>query len=113
MDYYFGGFMGAIRVKSELFNPSYLFHQLSQSCFNDFLREQITGANINNLGSKLLYRFQIPLPPLEVQKEIVAEIGTEQALVTANRELIDRFEKKIRAVIGRVWGKADPDMAEA
>ena len=74
MDYYFGGFMGAIRVKPKFLSPAYLFHQLSQSRFNDFLREQITGTNINNLGSKLLYRFQIPLPPLEVQKEIVSEI---------------------------------------
>ena len=62
MDYYFGGFMGAIRVKPKFLSPAYLFHQLSQSRFNDFLREQITGANINNLGSKLLYQFQIPIP---------------------------------------------------
>ena len=113
MDYYFGGFMGAIRVKPIFLSPAYLFHQLSQSRFNDFLREQITGANINNLGSKLLYRFQIPLPSLEVQEEIVAEIEAEQALVNANRELIDRFEKKIQDTLARVWGDAEPDTAEA
>ena len=47
----------------------------------------------------------IPLPPLEVQKKIVAEIEGEQVLVAANRELIDRFEKKIRDAVGRVWGE--------
>ena len=47
---------------------------------------------------------QIPLPPLEVQKEIVAEIEAEQALIAANQELMKRFEMKIRATIGRVWG---------
>ena len=113
MDYYFGGFMGAIRVKPIFLNPAYLFHQLSQSRFNDFLREQITGTNINNLGSKLLYRFQIPLPSLEVQEEIVAEIEVEQALVAANRELIERFEKKISKPIDRIWSGVAPDAAEA
>lgn len=35
----------------------------------------------------------------------VVEIKTEQAAVSANRELIERFEKKIQETIGRVWGE--------
>jgi type I restriction enzyme M protein len=27
-----------------------------------------------------------------------------QALVAANRELIERFEKKIQATLARIWG---------
>lgn len=50
---------------------------------------------------------QISLPPLETQQSIVAEIEAEQALVAANRELIERFEKKIQATIARVWGGDD------
>jgi len=37
---------------------------------------------------------------------IVAEIEAEHALVTANRELIARFEKKIQTTLARVWGEA-------
>ena len=33
-----------------------------------------------------------------------AEIEAEQALVNANRELIERFEKKIQTVLNRIWG---------
>ena len=40
-----------------------------------------------------------------MQKDIVAEIETEQALVAANQELAARFETKIQAAIGRVWGE--------
>lgn len=46
----------------------------------------------------------IPLPPIEIQNAIVAEIEAEQALVNANRELIERFEKKIQTVLNRIWG---------
>ena len=49
----------------------------------------------------------MPLPPLEAQQASVAEIEAEQALVAANRELIEHFEKKIHVVIGRVWGGAE------
>ncbi|MES2996897.1 MAG: N-6 DNA methylase [Verrucomicrobiota bacterium] len=50
---------------------------------------------------------KIPLPPLATQQAIVAEIEAEQALVSANRELITRFERKIQATLARVWGEGE------
>jgi type I restriction enzyme M protein len=47
------------------------------------------------------------LPHLATQQAIVAEIESEQALVAANRELIERFEKKIQATLARVWGESE------
>jgi type I restriction enzyme M protein len=41
------------------------------------------------------------------QRAIVAEIEAEQALVNANRELVRRFEAKIKVTIDRVWGSAN------
>ncbi|MFA6499644.1 MAG: hypothetical protein WC256_10415 [Desulfurivibrionaceae bacterium] len=46
-----------------------------------------------------------PLPPLATQQAIVAEIEAEQALVSANRELIAHFEKKIQPTLARIWGE--------
>ena len=53
-----------------------------------------------------LKEHQIPLPPLEVQKEIVAEIEGYQTLIAANRELIDRFER--RWCMNRNWPTTNP-----
>ena len=39
------------------------------------------------------------------QRTIVPEIEAEQALVAANRELIARFEQKIKTTLARVWGE--------
>ena len=57
-----------------------------------------------NLNQGILASLPVPLPPLETQRAIVAEIEAEQALVEANKQLIARFEAKIKAVIDRVWG---------
>ena len=57
--------------------------------------------------------FNIPLPPLATQQQIVAEIEAEQALVAANRELITRFEQKIQATLARIWGEEQTTVAEA
>lgn len=54
----------------------------------------------------------IPLPSLEDQQAIIAQLDAEQAIVDGNRYLIARFEKKIEAAIARVWGEAIKD-AEA
>ncbi|WP_404406188.1 N-6 DNA methylase [Pelagibacterium halotolerans] len=54
----------------------------------------------------LLKRHPVAVPPPEVQNAISAEIEAEQALVNGNRDLIDRFEKKIQDAIARVWGEA-------
>jgi type I restriction enzyme M protein len=58
------------------------------------------------LSSKWVEDYKIPLPPLTAQHAIVAEIEAEQALVSANRELITRFETKIQATLARIWGEA-------
>ena len=67
------------------------------------LNEIAPQAAQKNINIAILKAMTIPLPPLATQQAIVAEIKTEQALVNANRELIERFEKKIRAAVGRVW----------
>ncbi len=94
-NFYFGGFMGVIRVKPVLLHPGYLLKQLTTGHFNDFLREKIAGANINNLSGGLLYRFQIPLPPLEIQQEIVAEIEGYQKVINGARAVLDHYRPHI------------------
>ena len=71
------------------------------------------GGTMDILSLKVLKSLRIPLPPLETQQQIVAEIEAEQTLVAANRELVERFEKKIQATLARVWGDDEPVSAEA
>jgi len=60
-----------------------------------------------NITKSDVLNFKLPLPDLETQRAIVAEIEAEQALVNANRELIRRMEAKIKAAIDRVWGAGE------
>ena len=52
-----------------------------------------------------LVETQIFLPPLNIQRQIVAELEAERKLVEANRELIARMEAKIKAKLAEVWGE--------
>ena len=64
----------------------------------------ITGVTVPKLNQAKLRSIPLPLPSLTTQKSIVAELEAEQALVEANRQLIERMEKKSQTAIGRVWG---------
>jgi len=45
-----------------------------------------------------VYPLLIPLPPLDEQERLVAELE-------ANRKLVEIFEKKIQARLAEIWGK--------
>jgi type I restriction enzyme M protein len=65
-----------------------------------------SGTTVYGIKASVLKEITIPVPDLETQRTIVAEIETEQALVAANRELVRRFEAKIKTTIDRVWSAA-------
>ena len=91
----------AIALGKEVFR-NYAFYLLRS------LEGKITGnagATFASISKSDVKKIQIPLPPLETQQAIVADIEAEEAMVAANRELIERFEKKIGNVVARVWGE--------
>jgi type I restriction enzyme M protein len=103
----FSGFTIRARMTSQETSSRYLTHFFKSADFAGKMKTVGQGASIRNLSQGILDGLQIPLPPLEIQQAIVAEIEAEQALVNANRELITRFEKKIEATMARVWGAAE------
>ncbi|QYO67408.1 restriction endonuclease subunit S [Leptolyngbya sp. 7M] len=82
----------------------YIKSFLDSPLFKQQVDRLITGAAQPNFGPSHLKQIQIPLPPIEEQERIVAEIEAEQRLVEANRELIERMEAKIADVLDRIWG---------
>ena len=84
---------------------SYLATYMLSDEFNDRIRHHYERASIPKINRAQLFGAEIPLPPLDTQQAIVAEIEAERALVDANRELVTRFEKKIQNTINRVWAE--------
>ena len=80
----------------------YVLKTMSASILADGIKP---GVTVQSFYNGFFKDYAVPVPPLETQQAIVAEIEAEQALVAANRELITRFEKKIQATLARVWGE--------
>lgn len=81
IDFYFGGFMGVVRC-SEKVLPRYVFHILTSYLFQNYLDEVLNSSTINNLNSKVMDIFYLPIPPLPVQTEIVRILDALTALTS-------------------------------
>jgi type I restriction enzyme M protein len=76
----------------------------------EFLAQMMGGgANINNLTQDMLKDIEIPLPSLEEQRQIVADLDAEAARMDVVRSLVLSFEAKIQRVLDRVWGNNEAE----
>ena len=96
-----------IRADQNKIRSHYLLTVLQSGPIRDFVTRNAVGAagSMPKINQGIVESIPIPLPPLATQQAIVAEIEAEQVLVAANRELVDRFEKKIQAALARIWGE--------
>ena len=71
-----------------------------------------TGGTFAEISKSKFSELEIPLPPLEVQKEIVAEIEGYQSEIAQLKIAIKEEERKIQATLAHVWGEDDQPVAE-
>ena len=92
-----------LRAKTNLVLPGYLIWLLR--C--DICVEQMVGmsgkGSYPSINSSDVETIQIPLPPLEVQNQIVAEIEGYQKIIDGARQVLDNYKPHI---------VVDPDWAE-
>ncbi|MES1992142.1 MAG: N-6 DNA methylase [Pseudomonadota bacterium] len=77
----------------ERLRPDFLY--LILKCNKPALIRLAGGGAQPNISQKIIRDFQIPLPPLEVQKEIVAEIEGYQKVINGARAVLDNYRPHI------------------
>jgi type I restriction enzyme M protein len=92
--YYAGGFMGIIRANEKIISPKYLFSLLNSNVYRNIVREEGTGANIQNLSSKIS-NLKIPLPTKEIQNKIVIEIESLEKVEINNKTKVEKLNAEI------------------
>lgn len=90
--------------ESKLLNE-FLYAYVNTDEFIDALKSMSTGVAQLNVGPSHVKKMNVPLPPVEIQREIVAELEAEQQLINANKKLIETYQQKIKSKIAEVWGE--------
>lgn len=80
-----------LRPKRDKLLDRYLIEILNEAN----LMPYVTGVTVPKLNQEKLRSIPIPLPPLEVQKEIVAEIEGYQKVINGARAVLDHYRPHI------------------
>jgi type I restriction enzyme M protein len=76
--------------------PEWIYFCVMHPIFRDSAVAQMTGTGgLQRVPRDYVENFQIPLPPLEVQKEIVAEIEGYQQVIDGARAVLDHYRPHI------------------
>ena len=91
---------GDVAISGDMFyyrhnlEPKYVSYFFASSSFQDQKRPYLTGAKVRRIADKGLSRIQIPVPPLEVQREIVRILDQ---FTTLEAELETELEAELEA----------------
>ena len=88
--------VACLRVSDEqTVNRKYLFHMLNLDNFESECINASSGVAQKNLSTEWLKKFMIPLPPLEVQEQIVAELDGYAAIISGAKQIVENWKPTI------------------
>lgn len=93
----------AVLRSREIILPDLLYYSIcSESAVNQMVNNMGKGA-YPSINSSDVENLSIPLPPIEVQRDIVKIIESERRVIDGCRAMIKSYEDKIKRVIDKVW----------
>lgn len=82
-----------INYDREVFNQSFLYEIFQHSRFKDFTKKEAFGAAMPALSFKVMERFEIPVPPLNLQTQFAERVhAIEQQKAQAEASLVKAEE---------------------
>lgn len=88
--------VACLRVDEHKISKSFLFRILNQNKFEQECIKSASGMAQKNMSTVWLAKYKIPLPPIEVQKEIVERIEKYQKIIDGAKQIIDNYKPTIK-----------------
>ena len=86
-------------------SPDQLTNTVAESGYQNEINRYLTGASRQRISKGNLKKIQIPLPPVEVQQQILDELDGYQKLIDENEKIIEIYNQKIKDKIDKIWGE--------
>ena len=89
-----------LRTNNDVVINDYLFHLLNRQVVRDFAEQNMTGTSGHRrVPIKWYEDLDIPVPPIDIQKQIVEEIGKVEKSVSDSMLRIDKCESDIESLL--------------
>ena len=97
------------KVSPELENQ-YLYYFLKSDIGHTLITSKAEGSVRDNLKITMLAEFSIPLPPLETQKQIAAQLDKCTAVIAKHKQMLEKYDTLIKSRFIEMFG--DPVINE-
>ena len=99
-----------LRDKKEYFHKEYLYYALSSKQIYEKFKNLAVGGVVNNLNTNLVKKVEVPLPPIEKQKQIAKTLDTVAELLALRKQQLAELDHLIKSVFYDMFG--DPVVNE-
>jgi type I restriction enzyme, S subunit len=97
VDAVFASYLVRVRVKPE-HDATYIGYVVGSRAYKTFVRSNAGGAAQPNANARVLSSYEVPLPPLSVQRKIAAILSAYDDLIVNNNRRIKILEEIARRV---------------
>ena len=84
-------------------NHKYLYYLLNLDNFEEKCIDAASGVAQKNLSTEWLKTFEIPLPPIEIQSELVSELDSAMAEIDSNLKKNTELQVGMSSRISQLW----------
>jgi type I restriction enzyme S subunit len=84
-------------------NHKYLYYLLNLDNFEEKSIDAASGVAQKNLSTEWLKTFEIPLPPIEIQSEIVSELDEAMRQIESNLKKNSELQVGMASKISQLW----------
>ena len=93
--YQYAGYLIRFRIDPDKAIPEYVYQVTRSDSWREWILSNSKTGTLTNINAKQYSSFRFPLPPLEVQKEIVAEIVGYQKVINGARAVVENYRPHI------------------
>lgn len=104
MGFSFGAFCKLIRVNNIKVNNRYVGYYFNSNKYRNEISNLAEGANINNIRNEHIDNLKIPVPSLEIQKQIVNILDKAQEIIDKKKEQIKLLDNLIESIFYHMFG---------
>jgi type I restriction enzyme S subunit len=90
-------------LKQEMVVPEYFVYLSNMPTFRHVLRKNSVGSTQIHIRTPIYLDIQIPLPPIELQREFTKQIGTVRQIKAVQQESLVELEKLFSSIRNRAF----------
>ena len=94
-----------LRVSQVVAINKYIFYYLKSNFGKKQIIDKQLGVNAKTITKDAVKSIKIPLPPLDIQKQIVAKLDKEMEVLQSVQELKNQAEDRINKILKEAWGE--------